>query len=74
MDKNTAIKLLKDKYPDLVVSAIVEDDDKFIAQLSRRDNRPIFDGVKAVYKDTEEIVNVNPMRTKGLVKRLMEAV
>lgn len=74
MDKNTAIKLLKDKYPKLVVSVIIEDDDKFIAQLTRRNNEPVFGGVKAVYKETEDVQEVNPLRIKGLLERLMKGV
>lgn len=70
MDESTAIKLLKEKYPKLVVDSIIDDGDKFIAQLIRRDGEEILGGVKAVYKDSKQVTDINPLRIKGLISRL----
>jgi hypothetical protein len=71
MDESTAIKLLKEKYPKLVVDSIIDDGDRFIAQLVRRDGEEIFGGVKAVYKESKQVTDINPLRIKGLINRLM---
>lgn len=70
MDESTAIKLLKEKYPKLVVDSIIDDGDRFVAQLIRRDGEPILGGIKAVYKSTRQVTDINPLRIKGLINRL----
>lgn len=70
MDKLEAIKRLETAYPDLTVDKIIEDPDRFIAQMNR-DSEPIVGGVKAIDKLTKKVTEVNPLRIKGLVKRLM---
>lgn len=70
MDKLEAIKRLETAYPDLTVDKIIEDPDRFIAQMNR-DGELIVGGVKAIDKLTKKVTEVNPLRIKGLVKRLM---
>lgn len=73
MNKKEAIKLLEEAYPDLKANAVVEDPDLFIVQMERKDGTQIVGGVKGIYKEDGRIVAINPLRIKGLVKRLMAA-
>lgn len=74
MDKKKATSLIKEKYPNLVIDSIVEEKDKFYFQLVRKDNKILYGGIKSVDKTTGKINEVNPMKIKGLISKLMEAV
>lgn len=73
MDKKLAIALLQNAYPNLKVDKIIDDGDKFIAQMNKKDGQIVLGGIKAIYKKTKRVVEVNPLRIKGLVQRLQEA-
>lgn len=73
MDKKKAISLIKEKYPDLIIDSIVEEKEKFYFQLVRKDNQILYGGIKSVDKTTGKINEVNPMKIKGLISKLMEA-
>lgn len=72
MDKKKAISLIKEKYPDLIIDSVVEEKDRFYFQLVRKDNKILYGGIKSVDKITGKVNEVNPMKIKGLVSKLME--
>jgi len=74
MDKKKATSLIKEKYPNLVIDSIVEEKEKFYFQLVSKDNQILYGGIKSVDKTTGKINEVNPMKIKGLISKLMEAV
>ena len=71
MDRKTAIKYIKEDYPELIIDSIVEEKDKFYFQLVQKDVGILFGGIKSVDKKTGMVSEVNPMRIKGLVSKLM---
>ena len=72
MDKKEAIERIKETYPDLKIDSIVEEKDKFYFQLFRNNNEILFGGIKSVDKTSGKVSEVNPMRIKGLVPKLMK--
>lgn len=72
MDKKKATSLIKEKYPNLVIDSIVEEKEKFYFQLVSKDNQILYGGIKSVDKTTGKINEVNPMKIKGLISKLME--
>ena len=72
MNKKDAISILENNYKDLKVFSIVEDPDIFIAQMVRKNGQSILGGTKGVYKDSGKVIEVSPLRHKGLVNRLMD--
>lgn len=71
MDKREAIRIIERTYPDLKVDSIVEEKDKFYFQLIKKDGEILFGGIKSVDKLSGKVNEVNPMKIKGLIKRLM---
>lgn len=72
MKKIEAITALEESYSDLRVYSIVEDPDMFIAQMMRKDGESVLGGTKGVYKKTRKTIEINPLKRKGLVRRLMD--
>ena len=73
MSKEEAVKILEKVYSDLKVSSIIEYEDKYIANMVKKNGESIIGGTKGIVKDTGKVMEINPLRHKGLVKLLMEA-